>query len=491
MASAPGPRSAPALPRHPLLTAIVVAHAAALFTWSLFRHHTFGSTSDLGAYHSVFWSFAHRGTPWNAVERVHQWSIHLEIGLAWLWLPYKIYPHPIWLFLTQAIGCAAAAYPVEALARKITADRLVSTLCAVAVLLTPQLLLAEIADFHAATLCVLPMAIVAWGIEADSPRAVAAGAVAALSLREHMGLLLVAAGLAWVIRHGMRRAAAGLTLAVFGAAYFVLAVKWVIPAFGGGQTFHTATEYMRLGGSTDGALQTVSKSPLKLFSLAFQGHRKIFALELAAGGLPLLFLSLRSLRRSAWPLLLAAPLLAVQLLSDDPAKWSIASHYGAPLVPLFAAACVLSLHFLSPKSDARPLFAAAWLAIGLMFDAKVIPSPRNHGGAFDRTFEDTPRYAALREALGRLPPAASISAQDDVVPHVAARAEVHEWPDGEATDEYVLLDVNGLSRHNRHDELVAAFKKLRGSTEFQVLVSRAGVLLVKRVPEGITSPVAP
>ncbi len=162
---------------------------------------------------------------------------------------------------------------------------LIASLAALAMLLTPQLLLADLADFHAATLCVLPIAVLAWGIEVDSPRAVFLAALAAISLREQMGLLLFAAGVAWVIRHGKRRLFAAGGLALLGLAFFFIAVKWAIPAFGSGQSFRYMAQYNRLGGTADGVLATAQREPLTFLAMALQGDRKRFVLELASAAL--------------------------------------------------------------------------------------------------------------------------------------------------------------------------------------------------------------
>jgi uncharacterized membrane protein len=480
---APGaPPEDAAARRHPAFVAVVAAYAAGMIAWTVLRYRHFGSGVDLAAYHSVFWNLARRGTPYNAIERVHQWSNHLELGLAWLAIPYRLYATPVWLLIAQTLAVAGAAFPIEAIARRITHDRLISALAALAMLLTPQLVLADLADFHAATICVLPVAILAWGIEVDSSRAVALSALAAVSLREQMGLLLVAAGLAWAIRHGRRRVFPGALLAIGGLVCFFVAVKWAIPAFGSGQSFRYMAQYNRLGGTADGVLSTATKGPFAFLAMALHGDRKVFALELASGSLPLLFLSLRSIRRAAWPLLLAAPLLAVQLYSDDPAKWSIHTHYGAPLVPLFATAAILALALLPAKGDIRTVVAAVWLSMILMHDTQALPSLRGPGGAITSGFSKSPRGLALWRAIAAVPPKASISAQEDVVAHVASRVDVHAFPDGEDSDQYILLDRDGAALHPEHlqatDEAIARF---HSSADFKVLVDQAGVLLVKRV----------
>lgn len=473
-------------PRHRLVVPICIFHAAVMLTWSLLRHHNFGSTSDLGAYHAVFWNLAWRGTAWNSIDRIHQWSTHVELGLLWLVLPYRFHTSPVWLFLTQSVSLAAAALPVEAVARRVTRDPIVGLLAAAAMLLTPQLLFAEVNDFHPIAICTLPMAVVAWGIETDRRRAIAVGAVVAISIREHMGLLLVAAAVAWVIRQGVRRLWSALALGIFGLSAFLAAVLWVIPSFGSG-SLNDVVQYQRIGGSAADAVRTVAAHPLAFLTIPFEGDRKLFLLALASGGLPLLVLSLRSLRRSAWPLLLAAPLLIVQLLSDDPARWDIRSYYGVPIVPLVATACALALVFI-PKGDLRPrltyvrLAAAAWLVLVIGHMARVMPSPVGPGRPIDRAFQGSPRDLALRRAFSLIPADASISAQDDVVPHVATREEVHLWPDGEATDDFTFLDLGGVARNVKSPEaLEHAAERLRADRHVSVLLDEAGVLLIKRI----------
>jgi hypothetical protein len=102
--------------------------------------------------------------------------------------------------------------------------------------------------------------------------------------------------------------------------------------------------------------------------------------------------------------------------------------------------------------------------------------------AMMRGIGEAPRGAALREAIAAVPMTASISAQEDVVPHVASRVDVHAFPDGEATDEYVLLDRQGASRRPDSATITdEAIGRLRTASDFTVLVDEAGVLLVKRV----------
>jgi uncharacterized membrane protein len=462
---------------------LAVVYAAALFAWCFLRHRNFGSSAfELGAYHSMLWNVAYRGTPWNSLERAHQWSTHLELGLVPIVPFYWIVPSPAWLWLAEGFACGAAAFPIDALARRVTGDAVVGLLAAASMLLMPQLVLGQVADFQPIALAILPMALIAWSIEADSSRGLALGSLAAILLREQLGVVVAIAAVLWVLRHGVRRAPPAAVLAFLAVAITVIELRVIIPSFGSDQSVRYAAQY---GGGVNELTHLAVSRPSTLLASVFEGRRLIYVAGLVSGALPLVLLSLRSFRQSAWPLALGVSPLAVQLLSTEPRKWDLSYPYGVPVVAALAAAAVLALRWLPMKEggpDGRRLGAAAWLTLVFLHLAVVVPSPFGHGRAFDRAFAGSPRAAALDKALALVPADASISAQDDVVPHVAARSEVHRWPDGESTDEYLLLDLDGAGASVRNPaRLVAEVRRLRADPGFEVLVDQAGVMLAKRL----------
>ncbi|APR76562.1 Hypothetical protein A7982_01909 [Minicystis rosea] len=479
--------AAPAPPRHPLLIPLAAAYAMALFAWSFLRHKHFGSgTFELGAYHSVLWNVAHRFTPWNSLERAHQWSTHLEPALAVLAPFYRIAPSPVWLWMAESLCVAAAALPIDAIARRITGDAVIGLLAAAAMLLGPQLVLGQLADFHVLALCALPVAVMAWAVEVDSSRGLALGALFAMLLREQMGILVAAAALAWVVRQGKRRALPAIALGIAALSVSALEIFVVIPAFGGGgQSFHYVANYSYLGGAAGDAARSGAAKPVGVLSTLLDPRRARYVAELLSGAVPLCLLALRMPRRAAWPLVLGAPQLAIQLLSSSWHKWSVHYPYGMPVAPVVAVTAVLALASVPTDKwrNARRLAATGWLALMVLHLAGKLPSPWGPGQPIDATFRGSPRVLALSEAIARVPADASISAQDDVVPHVAARSEVHLWPDGSSTDEYILLDLDGTATNVQNPSaLSAAARTLRADARFEIVVDRAGVILAKRRP---------
>ena len=469
---------------HPLLPWLLCGLGVLLFLWSLLRHLHFGSNAaDLGAYESVFWSLGQRGALNNSVERIHQWSAHLEVGLLPLWLPYRLHPSVVWLFLLQAGSCAASGIFFERFARGVLGDRRAALAGTFAMLLSGQLVFAQINDFHSITLCVLPMAMMICAISEGRLGLLFGGALLAMSLREQMGLAVCGAALAWLLVQGRERAPAVALLAAVGVLLFVAEVLWLIPHFQGGGAFRYLDQYQRAGGSLGSAVLLALTQPLRFLGLLVEGWRPLYLLELTHVGLAFIALALLQPRRLAWPLLLCAPLLLVQLLSDKRQICDTNHQYGAPVVPALAAVVVLGLSFLYRRAPAwGPRGLLLWCAgtAALLLPGAVTRATQT-SGPLDFSFANSPRAAALQRAFALVPAQASVSAQDRLVPHLADREVIHLWPDGEEGDEFVALDTQGIASNLWPGETQgAAAERLRADPRFHIALDEAGVLLLRR-----------
>lgn len=467
--------------------AIALAYAALLFAWSALRHAHYGSHAyDLGAYHQTFYNLGRHGSLWSPIEEFHSWSSHLEIGLLPIGLLYRLAPSPLWLFALQALGCAACAAPIELLARRYTGDARLALICALATLLTPQLLFASIYDFHSVTMCALPVALLVVGVELDALFLVVVGAALALSLREQMGIAVMGAAAGWAVRHGPARRNDAAALAFAGLTVFFVEVVWLIPSFARDGTFrHLASNYA-FGGSPRAMLAYAIAHPLRFASLPFEGKRRLlYPIALASGAvLPVLVGAARAGRRLVVPALALGPLLLVQLYSARVLVFSVESHYGAPLVPIVGVAAVIAIGGLSARSR-RLAFAAAlgWLLVTMLHALiAVAPLAWRPGGPLDPSFAGSPRAAALARVTALVPDDCTVSAQDTLTPHLTG--DVHVWPKAEGVARFVVVDANEDPGPDAREPVRDAEERLRRDPRFVVRVDEAGVLLVERLGLG-------
>ncbi len=477
------PRSGEAPQRHRFFWPIVGVYGVVLFAWSALRNAHYGSHAfDLGAYHQVFYNLGVHRSLWSPVEQLHQWSAHLEIGLLPVGILYRIAPTPLWLFALQAAACAATAVPVESLARRFSGDSRIALLCAVATLLTPQLLFASISDFHSITLCAFPMALLVLGVEVDALLPIVVGSALALSLREQMGLAVFAAAIAWVVRHGRARLGLAIALAASGLAVFFAEVLWLIPSFAGGATFRYVSRNYDLGSSPREAFLRALSHPFEFVAIPFSGRRRlVYPLALASGAvLPLLVAVVTASRRVAVPLLILAPLLLVQLYSTKVLVFSVETQYGAPLVPLVGAAAALGVGVLfRRRKELGMAVAVAWLvATGAHALFAVGPLAFEAGGPLDPSFAGSPREHALAQAIMLVPRDAFVSAQDAITPHL--EGDIRLWPAAEDTARFVVLDANVRADAIPRERVAAAAARLREDPHFDVRLDQAGILLVER-----------
>ncbi|MCX6030455.1 MAG: DUF2079 domain-containing protein [Chloroflexi bacterium] len=474
----------------------------------------------------------------------HVEPIFVPVSLVfWLWDDVRA------LLILQAAALAAGAWPVYLLARKRAGDwglgigdsraagesqypipntryptyDWVAVIFAVAYLLAPALQAGAVAEFHA-----FPFAapLIAWALWAVEDRRwgefVIAGVLLA-GVQEGMALLTTTLGLYAIARgsgeqfakaksvpdrsRGFRwfgacatdrlkarllgfsppALAAGVTIALFGLAWFYLATFVIIPhyaslAYGLAVTPYAA-RFGAVGDSFGDVLKALLTQPLTVLRIVVEPLR----LRYLAGLLwPTAFLALLGPEI----LLLSLPMLLANLLSGYALQYSGELHYSTPLVPFVVVAAIFGFErllrrfeFLRQGSGIRDQgsgvrgqgsegsrlspdswflipalglllaalgyqIAAGYLPIGREFWRRGWPQVTAHDRLLDRFAAQIPREAAL-------------SAATDLYPHLSHREQTYQFPWlGEAT--WALVDVTGTTDRHPNDVQAAIRKLLAG-----------------------------
>lgn len=180
-------------------------------------------------------------------------------------------------------------------------------------------------------------------------------------------------------------------------------------------------------------------------------------------------------------LLLGAPLLLANVISNYPAQYSGTFHYSAPVVPYFVLAAIGGSAWLIRKLNARgvrnafvsTVSAVFLVAFGYHLYAGYTPIARAY--AF-------PQITAHNELFQRfakqIPPDAKLATTPSLFPHLSHRRVLYRYPVVNDAD-YVLLDVNESDR-GIPSEFRVAYNDLLADGKFGVVDAADGYILLKR-----------
>ncbi|HZS94492.1 MAG TPA: DUF2079 domain-containing protein [Chloroflexota bacterium] len=484
---APARLLAPAL-RIPVSTSGVVVGVVTLvygigFAWlSVARHAAFQSHAfDLGNMDQAVWNTLHgnllRFTDMAIGHQVltSRLAIHVEPALILMAPLYLIHSGPETLLVVQALVVASGGAAAYLLARRAGIGPQLSLVFPLAYFLYPSLQNAVLDDFHAVT---LSAALLLWALyfaSAGSIVGFAVMAVLATATKENIGLLVAMIGIALVVR-GRRW---GWPALVLGVAWFLICVELIIPHFNPAGASPYLGRYGYLGHGLGAITRTALTDPgLILHTLVSPGRLGYLGNLLTPFGyVPVLGLPV---------LLLAAPSLAINMLSADPRMYSGFYQYSAEVTPFVVAASIAAVagaarigphsvrQVAPPVLGGLIVLASAYSTYAYGFSpiasGFVIPSAGSH-------------QAIERSILLKIPSSAVVAAADEIEPHVSDRKTVYMLPTIQPRNgppaQYIVLDasVPSLPVSPRILHGRAAWAMRHG---YGVVAARDGVLLLRR-----------
>lgn len=375
------------------------------------------------------------------------------------------------LIAAQILALAAGVFPAYALALEITSSRRWAWIFAAFYLAHPAIACGALDSIHLEALTVGPMLAALLAYRLRRPWAFAAAALLAVSAYEVAAGVWAVFGLILLLAVPDRRRWGAVTLAL-SLLWLALAVGGVMTLAGGGAAHvpHWAERFGRLGATPAEALGHALRHPVDTLSSWF--HRdKIWALTRLSAAVG--FLCLCSLRH----LTPALPLLAILLLSTFGVQVDPRYGYIAPTLPFFFFAAMHGVRRLRPWAGRapKPARAATILALlaaaALLFDTQIRRPLRRH------PFRLRANLPALREAVARVPPGASLSADNHIGPHLAQRRVLLLTPAASYRNvpvDYVLSDLREADM--KPPGCAAALRALIEERGYGVLDFRDGVL---------------
>ncbi|HZR40748.1 MAG TPA: DUF2079 domain-containing protein [Ktedonobacteraceae bacterium] len=245
-----------------------------------------------------------------------------------------------------------------------------------------------------------------------------------------------------------------------------------------------------------------------------------------------------------WVLVLALPSIAANLLSSEPGMYTGIFHYNAEIVPVLIFATIEAIVLIlwlvyiipiwwrrgtllffarkgvrSPQSTptapaasedmastnaaARPhlfnlpaflraplpqrLVPACLLTVLLTFVLfNAVKADYSFYGhlPFSSGFQwpSTSAHTALAQRfIGMIPPTASVSAQNKLVPHLSHREKIYLFPYASESADYIFLDINGdIYPYPNVSQYMSDVQKVMASGNYGVLAAQDGYVLLKR-----------
>jgi len=324
----------------------------------------------------------------------------------------------------------------------------------------------------------------------------------ALGTKEDIALHVGLIGLYLIVTRGHWRP--GLALGLVGLAWFCVAVEVIIP---GNRPDGSHSAYL-------GYFAELGRTPLEILLSPLRVPGKVLALLAAPDtwrGIGMLTVPLAGLSLAGWPfLLLAAPSLAIALLSSDPLMHRLETyHYAAPALPFVMLAAVEGVGRVSgwlsrllarsaPHGRSDVQVTSPWLAdfpstgygqaLGAVMAALMLVSLAYHDlrgySPLARSFRwpQVTAHQQLGDALmSQLPADSPVIAQAELVPQLARRPWIRIWHGPfDLPAEYIVLDVTHPAFVNRSGAQQSLLSDIAQDPSVGLAAAQDGYLLLKR-----------
>ena len=330
--------------------------------------------------------------------------------------------------------------------------------------------------------------------------------------KENMALWLVFIGIGLGFKALLNKRKDHLLIAtifsVFALSYFIIIIKYVIPALAlpGGEYMHNS--FTALGENFGEVFKNILFHPIDALNLLFENHlhqnefdgikqESYFAL-LFAGGLALFI--------APEYLIMALPIIGQKLFNDDPSRWGINYHYSIEFAPLIVIALYSTLAKVSernffrirrkgyrevkahiPKINTQNTLAAASLMFCIgstvhFMDNRVSTYYKKENVKFysSKHWKQNFDVAATHKMLKSIPASAKVSAQSALAPHLAFRDYIYHYPYiGDA--EYIALFVIDPNPYPLSwEEYERQIIEMKNSGKWEVFDENNAVLILKR-----------
>ena len=309
--------------------------------------------------------------------------------------------------------------------------------------------------------------------------------------REDMALWTAFIGLFFLISHRRDKEYRMLSLLVIfsSIAYFVLAFAVIIPSLETGGKKYNLFNYSALGNGPGEAVLFMLSHPVKSISLFFintsgnpvYDHVKLefYSVYLLCGGFLLFY-------RPVY-LLLFIPILAKKMLNDMPLRWSTDTYYSVEFVTILPVAVFLIISGVKSKLIRSVLITC--VCVGTVFitvyklqkhkNSSVFWSDYKHAFYKKDFYRSGFNVRELNRRISQIPSQSAVSATGTIVPHIAWRPKVYNFPKVKDA-EYIVVFTDRNTFPLNQSQFDSTLNFYQNSDKWSILVDSYPLLILKK-----------
>jgi uncharacterized membrane protein len=465
-----------------VLGAMVVGWSAVFIVLGWIRQDRFATFSfDLGIYDQAAWLLSRFHDPFVTVRGLEFFGHHVN-AIMLLFVPfYWLGAGPLFLLSAQVLVQASGAIAIFLLARDRLRDRWLAVALAAVLLLNPTYQWLTWEFFHPDALAIAPLLFAYWAARTHRWKWFVLFAVLAAACKEDVALAIAVMGVLIAVR-GNRKI--GLIAVAVSIAWYTIATRVIIPLSNGIGPFYDSF-FGDLGKNPIEVGTHLATHPRQAVEIATE-HDRVSYYEMMFA--PVAFLPLLAIPT----LLIAGPMLAVNIFSSFPYTREIRYHYSSLVLVGIILATVEAIAWVAVKKPGLVRFLVG-LVVATSLAATVAWGPSPIGVKYRSgiwPLQVDARQSARDEAVARVPAGAPTSAIYNLLPHLAHRDEIYDFPvpwrnvnwgvDGEHLADPAGVQWIAVDRREMSTEDLRLLERL-AQHQFEIVFDRDDIVVAKRV----------
>ncbi|MDP3729388.1 MAG: DUF2079 domain-containing protein [bacterium] len=441
----------------------------------------------MGVFDNTFWNTIHGRIMQNNLEEIpNHLGVHFSPWLFVLVPGYFLFQSSYYLLFIQTVALALGAIPLYYLAERILQKRNWALGIALAYLLYPSLHWINLFDFHEISFLVPLLLAAFYFIEIERWGWATLFLIASASTKEDAILVVLFVGLylliantpistLWRIRRwrmpdqaklGLwnKKRLAGVLIILVACLYFLVTIKILMPAFGGGLL--RIDRYSHLGSNATEIVTNLVTNPTLMLTTMFSLPKLSYLLWIF---LPVAFLPLLNWRG----LILLIPGLLENLLTDFTSQFTGLYQYDSVLVASIFIGVIFGLKTILERWPSKEKLLER-IGIAAVVIGFVMHSPVNPFFFPAEIFSTNQRWDAYRALVRAVPAEVPVAAHTNLVPHLANREHIAMLGTEKFIPDIILIDaLDGFGFKDSESFQVYVDKYANsGNYEVEILLDR-------------------